>query len=167
VLTAAHVVIGSTTVVVSTGDQTTAGTVVRLDPTRDLAIVAVAGISRPAVALTRLLPGATGIVVGGNLEGSVDATIERRVLMTVDEVRGSQTHERHGYELDARVEAGDSGSGLYGPLNRLAGIVFAVPRSGRSATFAVGADEIRVIVDSLTDAAYRCDPSLSRLVPIE
>lgn len=165
VLTAAHVVVGATDVVVD-GEE---GVVFFLDPTRDLALLKVPGVGDGADSidpddLAELAAGDDVSVAGGATSGTVAARVARRVVMEVDDVRATTRSEREGYELDAAIAGGDSGAGVYGADGRLAGIVFAVPTERDDATYAVGAAEIRAVLTSTDHREHRCDPASSRLV---
>lgn len=163
VLTAAHVVVGAADVVVDELDAS----VIVLDRTRDLAVLKVPGTEATPVEIVELDPGTEVRVVGGATSGTVEATVDRRLVMDVDDVRSTSRSERAGYELDAAIEGGDSGAGIYDGDDRLAGIVFAVPTERSDATFAVGASEIEAVLAVLASpdvGEHSCDPSSSQLV---
>ncbi len=162
VLTAAHVVAGAAGVQVVASAGTWSGEIVVLDRTRDLALLRVSELTASPVELTQLAGGDRGQVVVNSSPGVTPVTVTRRVQMTVDEVRGADRHRRGGYELDARIDRGHSGSGLFSD-DRLAGIVFAVP-SERDATFAVRAEEIEAVLDR-AERSHACDPEESLVVP--
>lgn len=185
VLTAAHVVVAATDLVVAavheqratdapvatdgptpTTDELPA-TVVLLDHSRDLALLEVAGVEAEPVELVELDAGDRVRIVGGASTGTVDAEVERRVVMDVDDVRRTTRSERAGYELDAGIAGGDSGAGVYDADNRLAGVVFAVPTARGDATFAVGAREIDAVISTAARAEHRCDPARSQMVPAD
>ncbi len=177
VLTAAHVVVGASDVLVEipdvtweTSDQLVA-TVVVLDHSRDLAVLEIPGVDLPGVdakpiELVELDAGDRVRIIGGASSGTVDAEVERRVSMEVDDVRRTTRSERAGYEVDAAIAGGDSGAGIYDGKGRLAGIVFAVPRARGDATFAVGAVEIDAVI-SAERAVHRCDPAHSQMAPTD
>ncbi len=163
VLTAAHVVVGADQVRVSTGGTAVPGQVVLLDRSRDLARLHVAGVSASPVELTQLARGEPAEVLGA-ATGPIPATVTRRLQMTVDDVRSTERSRRAGYELDVRIDGGDSGAGLFAG-DRLAGIVFAVPAQ-RDATFAVRADEVEAVLEAGPERPHACDPGGSMVVPV-
>lgn len=161
VLTAAHVVAGAGDVRVTRGAHTVAGEIVVLDRGRDLAVLRVPGLAASPVATTQLATGERADVLGGS-SGPTEATVTRRLQMTVDDVRGLDRSRRAGYELDVRIEGGDSGAGLFAG-DRLAGIVFAVPVE-RAATFAVRAEEVEAVLDDGSERPHACDPAASLVI---
>ncbi len=164
VLTAAHVVVGSTDVVVDGVDETgREATVVVLDRSRDLALLeAPVGEAAP-VELADVAAGDAVRVVGAT-SGTVAATVERRLRMDVDDVRSTARSIRSGYELDAAIAGGDSGGGVFDAAGRLVGVVFAVPTARSGATFAVDTAEIAAVLVA-DRTAHRCDPTRSQLTP--
>jgi S1-C subfamily serine protease len=164
-LTAAHVVAGADEVFL--GDDAAEGHVVLLDPTRDLALLEFDGDEIAEVELGEVEAGDPVRIVGGSASGTVAATVARRVVMDIDDVRAATRSERVGYELDALIAGGDSGAGVYAPDGALVGIVFAVPTERDGATFAVGAAEIGAVLESGERSRYVCDPVESQLVPVD
>lgn len=166
VLTAAHVVVGATDVLVETPSDV-ASTVVLIDRSRDLALLAVPGVDAQPPDIVELDAGQDVRIVGAASSGTVDATVERRLTMQVDDVRRATRSQRAGYELDAAISGGDSGAGVFDDEGRLAGIVFAVPTTRDRATFAVGAREIDTVLTSPDRVDHVCDPDRSEVVPVE
>lgn len=165
-LTAAHLVIGASTVTVELprGDRVVAEPLV-VDPTRDLALLDLGESPRlGAVELDRASSGETVRLVGGAVSGDLDATVLRAAALVVDEVRGADRHRRGGYELDLSIERGDSGAGLYDADGHLVGLLFARSAERDAVAFAVDADEIRSVLDADPSTRWRCDPERSRLV---
>ncbi len=160
VLTAAHVVVGATDVFVD-GEP---ATVFLLDRTRDLALIKAPSVDAPPVELTDVEAGDAVRVVGGATSGTVDASVVRRLVMDVDDVRSTSRSTRTGYELDAAIAGGDSGAGVFDGDGRLAGVVFAFPSARSDATFVVDASEIRTVLESPAIGEHRCDPSRSQLL---
>ena len=162
VLTAAHVVIGATDVFVDGSDEPAA--VFLIDRTRDLALIKAPGVDAAPIELVDVEAGDEVRVVGGATSGTVAATVERLLVMDVDDVRSTSSSKRSGYELDAAIAGGDSGAGVFDAGGRLAGIVFAVPTERSDATFAIDAAEVEAVLESSDHAEHRCDPSTSQLV---
>jgi S1-C subfamily serine protease len=180
VLTAAHVVVGADEVFVAgeTGsgssllgdggapeDVEVHARVVLLDLTRDLAVLEVSTSDADPIDLGQAEDGDVVRVVGGASSGTVEATVERRVSMEVDDVRSQSRSRRSGYELDVAIAGGDSGAGVYDADGRLVGIVFATPTQRSGASFAVGAAEIEAVLGAPDHTVHRCDAAESRVVP--
>ena len=131
IVTAAHVVAGSERVEVldRRGLPTTAD-VVAFDPDQDLALLR-AGVPVGAVAVVRPdepSAGEEGIVavaddVGDALE-LVDATITRTVTVRTTDIYGDGVVLRDGFEIDASIEPGDSGTMVHFP-GGVSGVVWA------------------------------------------
>ncbi len=160
VLTVAHAVIGAGTVSITgtTGDTAPAA-IVRLDPTRDLAVLAIDGLSGSPVRFATLTAGDQTVVASAR-SGELTADVTRRATLEIDEVRGTVRHRRSGYELAGPVAVGDSGAGVFAD-DRLAGMVFAVSNERDDIGFAVDADEIGRFLDESADGEYRCEPARS------
>jgi len=162
VLTAAHVVVGATDVFVDGSDEP--AVVYLLDRTRDLALIKAPSVDATPVELAGIEAGEAVRVVGGAASGAVDAIVERRLVIDVDDVRSTSRSERSGFELDAAIVGGDSGAGVYDGDGRLVGVVFAVATSRTDATFAIDSAEISALLASSEAVEYRCDPMRSQLV---
>lgn len=160
VLTVAHAVIGAAAVSIadSAGDTAPAA-IVRLDATRDLAVLAVDGLTGSPVRFVALTSGDRAVVASAR-SGDLEAEVTRRAMLEIDEVRGTARHRRSGYELSAPVAVGDSGAGVFDD-GRLAGLVFAVSNERSDIGFAVDAEEIGRFLDDGADREYRCEPARS------
>jgi len=166
VLTAAHVVVGASEVVVRAADGTeNTATVAVLDTARDLAVLEVADVAETPVEFVDLDIGDAATMVGGASSGSVVVEVLRRANLNVDEVRGSQTSSRAGYELAAQIDGGDSGAGVFDEQGRLAAIVFATSNERDGIAWATRADEIEAVLATPPTTGYVCDPIQSRIVP--
>ena len=175
VLTAAHVVIGADDVRLrySNGGALFVSRPVVVDTVRDLAILRPDPDPNPALPPVELVDVTTDdpVVIAsvasdvrGERGALLPVTVRRPVVMTVDEVRSSRRVRRSGYELDARIDGGDSGSGMFDDRGRLAAVIFAEPTQRDATAFAVGADEIEAVL-SAPEAPYACDPNRSRVMP--
>jgi len=163
VVTAAHVVIGASAIRVVVDGEEVGATVVTLDTTTDLALLQLSGVSASAVELATLSSG-DFVTAFGAKSGAVDATVTRRLRMTVDNVRRETRSERSGFELNMAISPGDSGAGVFDSRDSLVGIVFATPRGRANTTFAVDASEIEALLNAPT-RQYRCDTAASLVVP--
>jgi len=149
VVTNAHVVAGMRSPSVQVGGvgaQYTAR-VVLFDPRRDLAVLAVRGLSAPALVWgDNLTQGADAMVAGFPQNGSFQsgAARVRRVLnATGSDIYGRPRAVRQVYQLYAKVEPGNSGGPLLDVGGRLAGVVFAKSLDDPKTGYALTLDETR------------------------
>ncbi|MFK8026393.1 MAG: serine protease [Ilumatobacter sp.] len=175
VVTAAHVVIGAADVFVESGVAAESrGEVVALDTVNDLALVHTELQGRfAAVVFTELSESDAAMLVGAATSGDVDVEVLRRVLIDVDEVRGTDVVRRDGYELLGAIAGGDSGAGVFDADGRLGAVVFAEPRSSRRSEpeesdrfFATASPAIEALVGGDARDEFACDPGASRLVRV-
>lgn len=148
VMTNAHVVAGVTRPMVEVAeDELLPATVVLFDPGRDLAVLAVPGLRRPALAFnTRTAePGAGAIVVGYPKDGPfrpnsarISADQDARGL----DIYGEQTVVREIYALRGLVEQGNSGGPLLDLQGRVYGVIFAAAADDKNVGYALTAQEV-------------------------
>jgi S1-C subfamily serine protease len=184
VLTAAHVVAGSSLVRVAARPpsdgpvdlpgleaQLEPATVVAFDRRLDLALLAtgpdpdLSALSHPSPGLAEA--GDRGTIVGGATSGDVPFVVTDRTTIEIDEVRGTGRARRRAYVLAAATAPGDSGAGLFDVEGRLVGLLFAesAGRDGRS--WATAGDELdRFLSDRGEAEQHRCNPDRSRLEPV-
>ena len=154
VATNAHVVAGvdAPTVQVGGVGARLPARVVLFDPQKDLAVLAVPGLTAPALPLARddLDHGADAVVAGFPRNGPFSAgpARVRAVLQaTGEDIYGKAGVQREVYSLYARVEPGNSGGPLVGVDGSVAGIVFAKslddPTTGYALTIREIASDIR------------------------
>jgi S1-C subfamily serine protease len=129
VLTVAHVVAGaeSITVTDARGAEHEA-TVAAIDTELDLAVLDVAGLDSTGVELKSLEAGDQGTARGLGTGGEFAWAVERVVVIRFADIYDQGVHDRAGYELEATVERGDSGAGLFAEDGSLGGVVFAASR---------------------------------------
>ena len=173
VLVAAHVVIGATDITVSVdgesgddeADETLPATIVRLDPRTDLALLAVDGVTAEAVELGFADVGDTvTIIEGRSAAASVQVDVVRVVEIRIEEVRSTKRSSRSGYEIDHRVDLGDSGAGVFDDDGRLVGVVFGRIQGDGDRSFVVDANEIDEILYSQPDSSFVCDATQNKVV---
>lgn len=126
VVTVAHVLVAGRGVRVRGDDAARAATVTRSDAVADIALLDVPGLrARPAgpVRSTSILVRRAGRVT------ALPATIRRHFTARLTHAGDRAGPPRPALELDADVEAGDSGAPVVAPGGRLLGVVFA--RSAR------------------------------------
>ena len=148
VMTNAHVVAGVSEPMVEVAkDELLAATVVLFDPGRDLAVLAVPGLTRPALVFNTETaePGAGAIVVGYPKDGPfrpnsarISADQDARGL----DIYGEQTVVREIYALRGLVEQGNSGGPLLDLQGRVYGVVFAAAADDKNVGYALTAQEV-------------------------
>ncbi len=167
VVTAAHVVVGASTVRVESPDGTTRNAQVEaLDTESDVAVLRVAGAPVDAVRFTSFERGEVVRMVGGATSGTVELVTRRRARIEIEEVRSSDRGTRDGYELGGVTGDGDSGAGVYASDRRLGAIVFGESDERAGVTYAVAASEIDRLLD-VPPASHECDAARSRLVRVD
>lgn len=169
VLTVAHVVAGadSITVTDARGAEHEA-TVAAIDTDLDLAVLDVPGLEVTTVELASLGAGDSGTASGRGTGGEFAWRIERTVVIRFADIYGEDVHDRAGYEIEAMVERGDSGAGLFADDGSLGGVIFAASRrdAGRAwaTDIAAAADILDVAAaDDLLDTEPAACVSLTRV----
>lgn len=149
VVTNAHVVAGVTDPTVQVGGvgDKLPGRVVLFDPQRDLAVLAVPGLTAPALPLARddLGYGDDALVAGFPRNGDFKAgpARVRAVLQaTGEDIYGKAGVQREVYSLYADVQPGNSGGPLVSVDGKLAGVVFAKSLDDASTGYALTIREV-------------------------
>ena len=152
VLTNAHVVAGTRSVVVEQGDSRLPATVVRYDSQRDLAVLYVPDLTAPVLhfASTPGSPDDDAIVLGYPLDGPYDAEPAR--IRSRQDIRGpniynSGTVTREVYTIRSNVRSGNSGGPLVTPSGTVYGVIFAAAADDPQTGFALTGDEAAPVVD--------------------
>ncbi len=161
IVTNAHVVAGAKTVRIQLGSgNSLKAVVVVYDPDRDVAVLAVPGLTAPPLRFTKV-PAATGdpaAVIGYPENGPYTVKTARvRGKAEVDgtNIYGNGDVRREIYSIRAVVRQGNSGGPLLAPNGRVLGIVFATARDSADTGFVLTNGEIQTDVEngrSLTDA---------------
>ncbi|MDQ4006352.1 MAG: MarP family serine protease [Actinomycetota bacterium] len=148
VVTNAHVVAGVSgpQVQVQDGGEFAAETVL-FDDDLDLAVLRLD--SSPAESLTlapeTLERGATGAVLGypggGDLRGD-EAAVRREMLAIGRDIYGEDTVRRRIYELQTRVQPGNSGGPFVSTSGEVAGVVFAAATTNEGIGYALTSGEV-------------------------
>ena len=147
VMTNAHVVAGVPRPVVEVDRELLPATVVLFDPGRDLAVLAVRGLTRPALAFNAETaePGAGAIVVGYPKDGPFRPNAAR-ISDDQDarglDIYGEQTVVREIYALRGLVEQGNSGGPLLDLEGRVYGVIFAAAADDKNVGYALTAQEV-------------------------
>lgn len=155
VMTNAHVVAGTSRVAVESGGRSLRGQVVLFDPDRDVAVIAVPGLTAEPLgfASTPAAAGADAIVLGYPQDGPFDAQPARvRTVSDFDglNIYGTKSAERQVYQVRATVRSGNSGGPLISPSGEVLGLVFARALDSSDTGYALTAAEVR---KSATDGA--------------
>ena len=143
VVTNAHVVAGGSNVSVQEQAGTLPATVVLFDPATDVAVLRVEDLSGPPLNLSGALDkGAVGAVLGypGRAEGRLSvgpAAVQERYEALGLDIYSREEVTREIYQLQARVEEGDSGGPFVRPSGRVAGMLFAASTTDARAGYAL------------------------------
>ncbi|GAB2478794.1 MarP family serine protease [Jatrophihabitans fulvus] len=151
VMTNAHVVAGTRTVRVVVGRNdanTTPARVVYFDPDRDVAVLAVPGLSAPALPFAQVPAprGTPAMVVGYPEDRSYTtntARVRSRTTVRGSDIYGNGTVTREIYSVRATVRSGNSGGPLLDYQGRVLGVVFATALDSRDTGFVLTRDEVR------------------------
>jgi S1-C subfamily serine protease len=161
VLTNAHVVAGVTDgpEVSTRRGQHYRASVVLYDPTRDIAVLDVPGLTAPRLAFVRSASyGADAIVAGYPLNRPFTAVPAR--MDVAESAVGPNIYQnaqvkRQIYPIRALVRPGNSGGPLLTPDGRVYGMVFAAAVSLKNTGYALTADEIS---SDVTQGAHETTP---------
>jgi len=153
-MTNAHVVAGTRgNLNVEVGDQNRPGRVVLYDPSKDLAVIYVPGLTAPAMEWAPNLAetGADAIVLGYPLDGDFTPVSAR--IRDVSKVKGpdiyeSQTVVREVYTIRSTVQSGNSGGPLLDIQGHLLGVIFAAALDDPETGFALTQTEARPVADA-------------------
>ncbi len=150
VATNAHVVAGQrrTTVVRDDGKRLDA-TVVAFDAHRDLALLSVPGIDRPALALGRSDRGDVGGVFGHPGGGPLRIApflVARAVPATGRDIYDASPVRREILELAAELRHGDSGSALVDPAGEVVGVAVSISTDQEGVAYALAVSELAALL---------------------
>ncbi|MBQ7455817.1 MAG: trypsin-like peptidase domain-containing protein [Clostridia bacterium] len=134
VLTNYHVVEDATRVTVSDGEKEYEATVVGADEVKDLAVLLCPGLDLPAVELgdsDQLQEGEWAIVIGNPLGEDFFRSTTVGVVSSLERSVETQTTDKYGrrntvsnemIQVDAAINSGNSGGGMFNVLGQLMGI---------------------------------------------
>jgi S1-C subfamily serine protease len=146
VLTNAHVVAGVESPRVVLGTTQLYARVVLFDPDRDVAVLAVPDLDRPALAFTGpAAAGASAVVAGYPEDGpfsAVAARVRNRQYARGPDIYSQGTVTRDIYAVRAKVLPGNSGGPLLASDGRVYGVVFAAATDDADTGYALTADEV-------------------------
>ncbi|HEV7812436.1 MAG TPA: MarP family serine protease [Leifsonia sp.] len=150
IVTNAHVVAGVTEPVVEApGLGALTGTVVYFDPVDDLAVIAVRGLSAPAIGLTAdLAAGSRAVTHGYPFGGPFDSDAAEVISvgpLRVADIYGDAPAPRDVYTLAADVQQGESGGPLLSEAGLVAGVIFAKAADTPNVGYALAMTEVQPV----------------------
>ncbi|HEX2576968.1 MAG TPA: MarP family serine protease, partial [Aquihabitans sp.] len=150
IATNAHVVAGesATEVELDDGSRLT-GRVVAFDPDRDLALVRVDGLDRPALQLGAAAEGDRGAVFGHPGGGPLRLApfaVGEEVAATGTDIYDDRGVEREVLVLAAALRPGDSGSALVSPDGDVVGVAFAIAPDRPGVAYALSTEELQAVL---------------------
>lgn len=153
VMTNGHVVAGASAIEVVRDDGVVIATsLVGLDADRDLAVLRVDGLDRPALERRSAEVGEVGGVFGHPAGGELVVSpfrVDRRLRAQGDDLYGDPAPERDVLLLAAQLEPGDSGAPLVDARGQLIGVAFAIAPELPGVAYAVSIDEIEQLLAGL------------------
>ena len=146
-VTNAHVVVGASSIIVQTSDDSFPATPVLVDLELDIALLRADGLGAPALEFTTGEPdrgdlGATVGFPGGGGKTVERATVAATYFATGLDVTGKARVTRHIVELRAQVVPGDSGGPFMLEDGTVGGVVFAESRTDPSVGYALWPDDV-------------------------
>lgn len=153
VLTNAHVVAGTDSVMVESGGARHRARVVVYDAEKDLAVIDVPGLSAPVIhfATSVAKTGDDAIVLGYPLDGPFDAESAR--IRDEGPIRGpdiydARTVTRDIYTIRGLVRSGNSGGPLLDDNGQVLGVIFAAAADDPQTGFALTDKEAAPVIDA-------------------
>lgn len=150
VATNAHVVAGESETNIERSDGSTVrGQVVMFDPRRDLAIVRVPDLNRPALPRGDTDEGGVGAVFGHPGGGALRAapfSVGDVVTATGTDIYDRERTERSVLVLSAALRPGDSGAALIDPSGAVVGVAFAVAPDKPGVAYALDRSELEAVL---------------------
>jgi S1-C subfamily serine protease len=167
VVTNAHVVAGSTHTRVFRHPDGRAldATIVAFDPGRDLAVLRVPGIDRPALPLDdgSFGEGGVGAVFGHPRGGPLllqPFSVGRVVQAVGRDIYDDARTERKVFFLASHLEPGDSGGPLVDGRGVVVGVAFAIAPDDPNVAYALTIDEVTPVLASVSSGAVDPGPCL-------
>jgi len=163
IVTNAHVVAGvdHPSILRTDGRRISATTVV-FDPNRDLAVLRVPGLGRPALPVGDPDPGDEGAVYGHPQGQDELAIIPARVESEVNaqglDLYGRSAIRRQVLILAAALEPGDSGGALVDTGGNVIGVAFAVAPDRPATAYALSSSELRTVLGQPREAEVDTGP---------
>ena len=167
VVTNAHVVAGSKhpTVLRHPDGHAFDATVVAFDPNRDVAVLSVPGLDRPALPLGdgTFGKGGVGAVFGHPYGG--DLTLSPFKVGDITEARGYDIYDQNRstrkiFVLSSDLAPGDSGGALVDPTGTVEGVAFAIAPDQPNVGYALTLDEVRPVLQAAGTNAVSTGPCI-------
>ena len=166
IITNAHVVAGTSNILVSDTAGRHPASVIYFDPDLDLAILKSKNLSgKPLNLVSSIQPrgtvgGAIGFPGGGNFSAT-EAAILRQITARGLNIYGQRNVSRQIYELQAKIERGDSGGPVVDVNGEVAGVIFARSASTPNVGYALTSVSVRpglaaAITDSTIVSTGQC-----------
>ena len=156
VLTNAHVVADATTIKVTLADnnQTHDATLLGSDPTADVAVIKIQGVSNlPTVKLGRSSGARVGddvVAIGNALALPGGPTVTSGIVSAIDRAIDTQDGRlEHLIQTDAAINPGNSGGPLANAAGEVIGMNTAVAGQAQNIGFAIAIDTVKPIAESL------------------
>jgi len=151
VVTNAHVVAGESNTQVQRDDgRFLDATVTVFDPARDLAVLHVPRLDRPALPSADAKTGDRGGVFGhpgGEPLRIAPFEVARQIKAVGRDIYGSQRTTRQVLELRSALRPGDSGSAIVDPEGKVIGVAFAVAPDQPTVAYALDMSEVRPVLN--------------------
>jgi uncharacterized membrane protein required for colicin V production len=163
-MTNAHVVAGTSEIVVETDGGELDARVVLYDPETDVAVLSVPGLNAPVLPFAGepAVSGQDGVVVGYPLDGpyqAAPARVRDQINLRGPDIYDANQVEREVFTLRALVQSGNSGGPLVDTQGRVIGVIFGAATDQSETGFALTAAEVAEEVEAA--------PGLSRAVSTE
>ncbi|NKX89195.1 MarP family serine protease [Nocardia coubleae] len=147
VMTNAHVVAGTTSVSVDTARGPLDANVVLFDPSKDIAVLSVPGLTSPVIPLapTPAASGESAIVLGypgGGPYTASAARVRETLDLTGPTIHRDGTVEREVYTVRGQVRAGNSGGPLVDTEGQVLGVVFGAAVTDDDTGYVLTLDEV-------------------------
>jgi S1-C subfamily serine protease len=158
VMTNAHVVAGSDSVVVETGGKSYDATVISFDPREDISILAVPDLPEQPLAFAEspAKPDTDAIVLGYPGGGVFEATPARiREIINLDgpDIYRNATVTREVYTIRGTVQQGNSGGPMIDVDGKVLGVVFGAAVDDNDTGFVLTAKEVERQLTKIGDTA--------------
>ncbi|ONM47430.1 MarP family serine protease [Nocardia donostiensis] len=153
VMTNAHVVAGTTSLTVDSANGPLEATVVEFDPSMDVAVLSVPGLTAPVIPQSprEARSGESAIVLGypgGGRYTASAARVRETLDLTGPTIYRDGTVEREVYTVRGRVRAGNSGGPLVDTQGQVLGMVFGAAVTDDDTGYVLTLDEVRSRIDA-------------------